>query len=150
MREDINAQRVGARNQNVRVMWIHNDGLDKSRILQSHMRPRLALVVGPVDAISRRLFSRPRVDDLRIGRCHRQRPDRSDPLLVEDRLPDSPRVRRLPDPATRRAEVVDIRIARHARHRAHTSTTKRADQPPMHCVQHVRIHILAKATGCDQ
>ena len=110
-------------------------------VLLPHVLPRLAGVGGLVDAVSLCDVAADvglagaDVDDVRVGRRHRDRADRARRLVVEDRLPPDPAVRGLPHPARGRGRVVRERIAGHAGHPRDAPARRRADQPVLEAGQ---------------
>src|ERR1043166_2722833 len=84
----------------IRILRIDHDAGDLVRVGQSDLRPVLAGVdrlVHPVadrGVVARILLARADVDDVRIARRYRNRADRADVLLVEDRLEGRPAVDR--------------------------------------------------------
>ena len=104
-------------------------------VLLPHVLPRLPGVRGLVDAVSLPDvaadvgLARADVDDVRVGRRHRDRADRARRLVVEDRLPPDPAVRGLPYPARGGGRVVRERVAGHAGHARDAPAGRRADQP---------------------
>ena len=98
-----------------------------------------------VDAVARRegparLIARSDVDGVRLGRRNRDRADRRDVDVVEDRLPCRAGVRRLPDAAFRRADVVGRRIARYAGGRRDVARARRSDRAPTHLAEECGAH----------
>ena len=122
----------------VRVPRIDNHRADVLRILEARVLPRLASVhrlVNPVavsDVAANAGFTRARIDHVVVGRGHGNRANRGDRLLIENRLPAHARVRALPHSAGSAAEIKDIGLARHARHRQHASSAERSNLPPAH------------------
>src|SRR5271165_2407945 len=78
-------ERVSSGHDDVRVLRIDDDGLDEGHVLQSRAPPLGARVCRTIDTIASRLFSGSDVENIRIGRSHCERTNRSDPLLVENR-----------------------------------------------------------------
>ena len=78
------------------------------------------------------VHARSHINDVRIGRRQRQRSDRWRGLSVENRFPRHSAIRRLPHSSAIRAQVINGRASRHARHPIHLSRAKRPDHPPLH------------------
>ena len=87
-------------------------------------------------------LARAHVNDVRIGGRDRNRSDRGNRLLVEKRRPGEPAVRRLPHAAGHRAEIIDIRLTRDARHSQHAPAAERPHQPPLHPLQRLVLERL--------
>ena len=77
--------------------------------------------------------------DVRVRGRERERPDRRDLHVVEDRLPMDPTVDSLEDAAGSRASVRDIEVARLANHGTHT-VSFRADVPVVQLGEDVGRH----------
>ena len=124
-----------AREHHLRVGRMHHHPADPARLLEPHPRPRLARVHGLEDPFADRdvapdaRLTRARPHDARVGRRNRQRPDRGDRLIVEDRLPVDAGVGGLDNAARGGARVVDQRVTRHTGHRTH-AVAGGADVPP--------------------
>ena len=70
------------------------------------------------------------VDDVRLRRRDRDRADRADVDVIEDRLPRAAGIVGSPDAAVHRAEIETLRIPRVARDGKHASAAERADGTP--------------------
>ena len=79
-----------------------------------------------------RLLARSHVDHIGIGGSDGKSSDGGDALAVEDGSPNLSAVRRLPDTASRRAEIIGIRMTWHACYGGDSTAAKGADQPPLH------------------
>ena len=88
--------------------------------------------VRSVQSMTRRLLAGSDVNHVGIGRSDGKSSDGSDALAVEDGSPNLSAVGGLPDSASRRAEIVGIRMAWHARYGRDSTAAKGADQPPLH------------------
>ena len=89
---------------------------------------RLVDAVAVRDVAADRLLARAHVEDVRVRFRYRDRADRARlEVLVGNDLPVRAAVRRLPDAAARRAEVIDQRLMAHAGHRRDASAAVRAD-----------------------
>ncbi len=101
----------------VRVARIDDDGRDRVRRAQSHVRPGLAAVgrlvetVAPRHVVARVRLAGAHPHDVVVLRVDRDRADGRDALRVEHRRPGRAAVHRLPHAAARRAETVQFRIA---------------------------------------
>jgi hypothetical protein len=135
----------------IRIGGMDADLADLARLAQPDMGPGAAGVGRAVDAVAvgdvgaDRRLPRPGVDHIRIGRRHRQRPDRGrfqEP--VRDRPPVRAAVGRLPDPTRHRAEVVGIGIARRPRHGHDAPAPERPDAAPAQQV----VEIESLGIGC--
>src|SRR6185312_609634 len=117
--------------------WAHQNGPDLVSVYKPDVRPGLAGIGGLVHAIagtetgSNVGFPRTRVNHARVRRCHGNGTDRSDRLLVEDRIPGTTGICGFPDSTADRSEIEVIRLARDAGHRHHAAGTKWADHPPL-------------------
>ena len=113
----------GGDHDDVRISGVDDDRPGLTRVFQPDVGPGLAGVrrfVDPVaiaDVAPKIAFAGPDIDDVGIGRRDGHSPDGGDGLLVEDRLPGASGVVGLPDAAASRAEVEDVGLSRHARHR---------------------------------
>src|SRR5213078_421636 len=94
----------------VRVRGADDDRADVVRIAQTDVDPRLATVGRLVDAVAARFLAGAGVQNLRVRRRDRQRADRSDASLVEDRRPGLSGVAGFPDAAAGRAEVIGVGV----------------------------------------
>jgi hypothetical protein len=101
----------------VRILRVDNDPGDALAVLQADELELFAGVGRLVHAAAERRalaivrFARTDVDDVRIGRGERDVADRGDHVLVEDRRPGRPVVRRLPQTAAGEAQIVGRRVA---------------------------------------
>src|ERR1041384_2321080 len=113
---------LGGGEDDVRVGGVDHDPRDAAGVLEAHEGPVLPGVGGLVDPPAHRdVAPDPRLagagpDDVGVGRGRRERADRGDRLVVEDRLPVDAAVAALPDPARCGAGVVGERIADDAGH----------------------------------
>src|SRR6266481_5950201 len=69
--------------------------------------------------------------------------------VVKYGFPNAPAVRRLPNTAARCAEIINCRLARNARDRSDSPRAMRADQPPLHGVERIRIILLSEGNGSN-
>jgi len=98
--------------------------------------PGAAAIAGAVDAVADRQvgpqqpFTARDVDDVGIGRCHRDGADRLGRLSLEDRLPGAAGVVGSPHPAVDGADVENTWLPRNPGHRARASAAHRPDQTP--------------------
>src|SRR6185312_422698 len=116
---------------------------DHLAVVEADVRPRLAGVGGFVHAVAGRQIgsndtgARADVDDVRVGRRDRDRPDRAGRLVVEDRGPGRAVVGRAPYAAVVEPDVGDVGLAGRARYGACATGPRWADLAPVH----VRIQI---------
>ncbi len=102
------------------------------------MRPGFSRVGRFVNAIARRQvrtlqsFAAANVNNVRIGRSHRQRADGAGRLVVENRIPRVPEIRGLPDAAVDGRHVENVRLVRHAGDRHSAASAERPDAAPAH------------------
>src|ERR1700690_895593 len=82
--------------------------------------------IGPAQA-----FSAAHIDNIGIRRRYRQRSDGAGRLAIEDRVPGSAEVRRLPNAAVVWSHVEDVLVLRNAGDRHRAAAAKWPDQPPM-------------------
>ena len=119
------------------ILRIDDDAADLAGVAQADVGPGLAAVSGFVDAVAggqigaNVRFARARVNDLRIGRRHCERADRSHRLPIEDRLPNHAGIGGFPDAAIDGAEVKGGRVAGNSGHRDHAASAKWPDQSPL-------------------
>ncbi len=109
---------LGRDPDHVRVLRVHDDRGQVLGILQPHVPPRPAAVRGLVDPVAvahvpaAHVLARAHPDDVRGARVDGHRADAVRPLVVEDRLPRRPRVRRLPHAAGPHGHVDDAGVVR--------------------------------------
>ena len=114
-------------------------------VAKAEVRPRLSGVRGFVNPVAYRkvrtlqTFAAPDVNNVRIRRRNRDRPNRSGRLIIEDRRPGAPIIVGLPHAAVHRANVENIRLTRHSRRRSRAPASKRPDRSPPHLAEHLRI-----------
>ena len=119
---------------------------DLLAVAQAKVRPGLPRVGGLVDAVSNRevgtaeSLTAADVDHVRIRGRDGDRSDRAGRLIVEDRLPGAAGIRRLPHPAVADADVERVRLRRHADRGLGAPAAERADAPPSHVTEQLRIH----------
>src|SRR5438270_733652 len=77
-------------------------------------------------------FARSHIDHIVVGIRDRDAADGRGALLVEDGLPHTPTIGRLPHTAGNRAKVIDIGLAGDASHCQHASAAEGADVAPAH------------------
>ena len=140
----------------VRVRRVDDHRADLAGLL-ADVPPGLPGVGGLVDAVPLRdvapdvRLARADVDDVRVGRRHRDRADRARRLVVEDGLPPDAAVRGLPHPARGRGRVVGERVAGHAGHARNAPARGRADQPVLEPAKLLRalrgLLLLGQGTG---
>src|SRR5579875_3672967 len=108
---------------NVRVARIHDDCTDLPRIGKTDMLPRMSAVVGTIHPIAVRDvrthvgLTSADVDDPRVTRSDRDRPDGRNVLVIEYRFPCAPRIVALPNAAVNRAEIEMVWFPGNARDR---------------------------------
>src|SRR6187551_1697902 len=114
-----------------------DDAGDASRVLQPHLRPRLAGVGGTEDAPAERdmtadeWLTGAHPHDVRVRRSDGERSDRRNRLIVEDGVPVETSVGGLPESARRRTGVIRVAVPVHARDRG-DAIAFRPDMPPLH------------------
>jgi len=117
------AERAGE--DDVGVLRVDDHARDAAGPIEAHARPRFAGVGRLVDAIADRDVASDEClagagpDRVRIAGRNRQRANRLDVLIVEDRIPVGAGVAGFPDAARGRADVEDVRIARNPGDRDH-------------------------------
>ena len=123
----------------VRIRGMNPDASDCVGFGEAQVPPAPAGVVGTVDAVAledigaQLHFAGADVDDVGVGRRHRDRADRGAPdLPVGHRAPCVAAVGRLEEPAAGRAEVVLVRPLGVARDGDRASATVGADRTPFH------------------
>ena len=121
------------------VVRIDADAADRVGIGEAEVPPALPGIVGAVDAVALEdvgaelHLAHADVDDIRVGRCHRDRADRgAADLPIGHRSPCGPAVGRLEQPTAGRAEVVLERSLGMARHRDRAAAPVRPDRAPLH------------------
>src|ERR1700674_6053982 len=78
------------------------------------------------------IFTGAHVNDVQARRRKRERSDRSNLFLVEDRVPDGATVRRLPHASAIRTEIINTGISWDACDGIHLSAAERSDHSPFH------------------
>ena len=78
------------------------------------------------------------VNDIRIGRRHRDRADRLRGLTIEKRVPSSAVVIRSPHTAIDYADIADVGLTRNAGDGTGSAAAQRSDRAPMPCLREVR------------
>ena len=117
----------------LRIVRVNQNGANLLSVPQSQVLPLETAIRGFINSVphaevgTSQAFSTAGVDDLRIGRCHRQRPNRASRLLVKDRFPRATVVVALPDTAIVCRHVVDVLFPRYSRDRHRTASTKWTD-----------------------
>src|SRR5205085_1461034 len=142
----VGPERVAERGDehDIRVSRVDDDGADVPAVPQTQVLPglagieRLVYAVAIGDVAARAGLAGADIDDVVIRVGDRDRSDRGDLLLVEDRLPGAPGVGALPDPTGHRTEIPGCRIPRHAAHRHHSAAAERPDLPPFHAAEALR------------
>ena len=126
----------------VGVLRVDADAADLHRVAQAHVAPRLARVRRAIDAVAvgdvaaDAALAHAGVEDVRVGRRHREGADRTRlHLAVGDRRPLDAGVRRLPDPAPGRPHVVDERLAGHAGHGRDAAAPEGTDRAPAEALE---------------
>ena len=124
----------------IRILWMDSNPGDVTSILQSKMRPGLAIVVGPVDTVAGGHvaadtgLAHARVDYRRVRLGHRQRPNGGcTNEAVRDIPPVGPAVRRLPNTARNTSEVEGISVTGVTGHGHDSTASERPDISPVHC-----------------
>ena len=125
---------------------------DAACLGQAHVLPGLAGVLRHVHAVAHHIavpddprLARADPDDVRVARCDRDRANRGDRLIIEDRLECLPGVRGFPQTAGRRAQVVDVGIAGDSRHRRDTPRGRGSHVTKF---QRLRRRGLLRSCGC--
>ena len=132
----------------VRILRIHDNLRDMSRVFQPDVRPGLSAIHGFVHSIAVRnisanaRFARAHVNHVRIRRRHCDRTHGHDPGLVRHRRPRDPAVRRFPGTARHGPEIIGLGIARHAGYREGAPATKWAHLAPFHPLECVFVECL--------
>ena len=120
----------------IRILRVHQDFPDLTRVREPQALPGVAAVGGLVHAVAVRDvrahvgLSGADVEHIRIRGRHGDRSDRRDRLAVEDRLPGAARVVGAPDAAAHRPEVEPIGLIRNTGHREDASAAERPRHPP--------------------
>src|SRR5437660_12815109 len=105
------------------------------------MCPGLAGVGGLVNPVadgqirSLQTLSAGDVNDIGIRRRNRDRADGLSRLIIENRIPGSAIVVRLPHSTIHRAHVENVRFTRYAGNSARPAATKGPDHPPPHLLK---------------
>src|SRR5260370_41804025 len=113
------------------------------------MRPGFSRVGRFVNAIARRQvrtlqsFAAANVNNVRIGRSHRQRADGAGGLIVENRVPGIAEISGLPYAAIDRGHVENIRLVRHAGGRHSAASAEWPHTAPAHFVIKLLVELLA-------
>src|SRR5689334_4391787 len=101
------------------IVGMDDDVADLLRTSEPDVLPGLPAIARLEHAIALRdvgshvRFAGADVDDARIRRRNRDRPNRPDLLIVEDRAPRPARIARFPDAAVHAAKVEVLRLPRH-------------------------------------
>src|SRR5438094_717923 len=120
------------------VARVDGDHRDHLGVVEAEVRPRLAGVGRLVHAVadgeigSDNPGAAADVDDVRIGRRHRDRADRARVLAVEEWVPRRAIVGRPPDAAVVETDIGDVRLTRHAGDGAGATGARGADGAPVH------------------
>jgi hypothetical protein len=123
------------------VSRIDYDPADLLRLIEANVCPCLAAVARFIHAIaggevrSNIRLAGSCINGFGIGWGNSYRADRSDGLVIEDRIPDRSCVGGFPDAAIHRAEIKRRWIARHTGDRYCASAAERADQSPLQSVE---------------
>jgi hypothetical protein len=132
----------------IRILRIDGNPANVPGVIESDVMPGRAAVGRFINAVAERetgtnvALAGSRINRLRIGGSHGQRPDRCYRLSIENRSPHRSGIGRLPNSAIDRAEIKGGGIARHAGHGHRASTAERADQAPFEPVQQLRRNTL--------
>ena len=138
--------------QMVGVARIHGQRRNLLAGAEAQMRPSLACVGGFVDAVAYRqigalqALAAGHVDDVGIGRRHRDGANGPGGLAIEDRRPGSSVVVGLPNAPVDLAHVEQIGLARYARGRAGPATPEGADVAPVQIMEEIGVDWLR--AGC--
>src|SRR5262249_10316731 len=120
---------------------------------KADIAPGLSGICGLVDAVAEAdlgsdiCLSCAHVQDVRGGRCGRDRADGGDGLLVEDRGPDGACVRGLPDAAADCAEIENGLVAWDASDGDDAASPKRPDHAPLELIEEVGGNGLGRKGG---
>ncbi len=115
---------------------------------QTEVRPRFSRVGGLVDSVAGReirtlqAFAAAHVNDVRIGRCNRQRANRARGLVIENRIPGVAKIGALPDAAIDGGHVENVGLVRHAGDGHGAASAKRPDAAPAHLGVELLIELL--------
>ena len=128
------------------IVRVDPDLADVARLLQPDVRPGSPLVRALVDPVAvrdvdpDRGFARAGINDIGIGRCDRDRPDRRcREIAIRDILPVGAGIDRFPDPARAPPEVEGVAIGIAAGDRHHATAPMRPHTPPTHKTLECRI-----------
>jgi hypothetical protein len=122
----------------IRIVRINRDAADLLPVAQTQMPPGLAGVGRFVNPVAGRKvrplqpFSATYINDVGIGRRHRDYANRPGRLIVKNRLPGLPEIGRFPNAAVIDAHVKHVGLARYADYRRSAPSAKRPDHPPLH------------------
>ena len=127
----------------------HDDRADELRRAQADICPRCSAVGGLEHAGAGRerptgCVARSDVDRGRLGGRDRDRADRRDMHVVEDRRPRRAAVRRLPHTAGGGAGVVGRRVARYAGRGGDVARARRSNRTPAHVGEIRGFHLLRR------
>ena len=119
------------------IMRIDDNLADLLAVGQTNFRPGFSGIAGTIHAITLSDvgahvgLTAADVNYFRIGRCNRQRANRTDRLLVENRLPGAASIECFPDAAIDGAEIEMLRLPGHARNRQYPPAPEWPKQTPM-------------------
>src|SRR2546429_635312 len=135
----------GRNKKAVRILRIDKNRGDLPCIAQPKVRPSFSRVSGFIDTVAGRqvrplqTFPAADVNDIRVGRCHGQRPHRTGRLVVKNRIPGIPEVSGFPDATVDGRHVKNARLSCHARDCYGAATAKRPDAAPAHLAKQLLV-----------
>src|SRR5258708_14044028 len=132
-----------------RILRVDQNPRNLTRILQSDMPPRLPAILGlihpiPISDVRAHVrLARPHINDQRIRRRHRNRPNRSNPLRIEYRFPSAPRVVAAPHAPIHGAKIKNLRLPAHASNRQRPPSSRWPNRPPPHPLKQSPVIFLS-------
>src|SRR5580700_6250939 len=122
---------------------------DVACVFEADVCPNLSSISRFVNAIPKRdvaadaSFARTGVDYVGIGVGHGDSADRGGGLLIEQRIPRDAAIRRFPDTAADRAEIIGVRLAGNTGDGDNAAAAEWADESPLHAVVGFGIDLLS-------
>ena len=136
------------RKQSIRIRRINHHRRNLLAIAQTKMRPGFSSIARFINSISHRkvrpLQSLPasHINNVRIRRRHRNRPNRLRRLRIKNRRPSPPIIIRFPNPAIHCPDIKQIRRARNASHSPSPPPAKWPNRTPSQFLISTRRKLL--------
>jgi hypothetical protein len=135
---------------------VDRESRDLFGVAKAEMRPRLARIRGLVDPVADgkvrplQALAASDVQRVRARRCDGEGADRACGLVVENRRPHAPGVRRFPDAAVVRGDVEDVRVSGNAARGDGAPAAEGPDHPPAHLREERFGRRLRDGEACEE